>query len=193
MKNCTTCGAPLEDNAVFCGNCGSSLDSGAPQQPQFNQPQFNQPQQPQFGQPQQFGQPFNPNQGFQAGGAAVKQGSNKALIGIIAAVVAVGVIVLVLFLFVFKGDYKKDIIGTWVDTQDSSSTMTFEEGGKMSMKLMGIKVSGTYEISGSTLKIKYSVLGVSNQEEFKIDSMSSSSMTLKDTKKSNTIYKLKKQ
>ncbi|MBQ2581452.1 MAG: zinc-ribbon domain-containing protein [Ruminococcus sp.] len=192
MKNCTTCGAPLEDNAVFCGNCGSSLESRAPQQPQFNQPQFNQPQQPQFNQPQQFGQPFNPNQGF-GSGAAVKQGSNKALIGIIAAVVGIGIIVLVLFLFVFKSDYKKDIIGTWVDTTDSTSTMTFEEGGKMSMKLMGINVSGTYEISGSTLKMKYSVLGVTSEQEFKIDSMSSSNMTLKDTKKSNTIYKLKKK
>ena len=207
----------LDDNAVFCNQCGASFGSSSgagfqqPQQPQFNQPQqpqFNQPQQPQFNQPQQFGQPqqpqFNQPQQFGQpqpfgqpafqGGAAVKQGSNKTVFVIIGIAVAALVVGLILFLFVFKSDYKKDIIGTWVDETDSSSSMTFEEGGKMTMNLMGFKVSGTYEISGSTLTMKYSVMGVSNKEEFKIDKISGSEMTLKGTgSDSNTMYKLKKK
>lgn len=206
----------LDDNAVFCNQCGASFGSSSgagfqqPQQPQFNQPQqpqFNQPQQPQFNQPQQpqfnqpqfnqpqqpFGQPQFNQPGFQ-GGAAVKQGSNKTVFVIIGIAVAALVVGLILFLFVFKSDYKKDIIGTWVDETDSTSSMTFEEGGKMTMNLMGFKVSGTYEISGSTLTMKYSVMGVSNKEEFKIDKISGSEMTLKGTgSDSNTMYKLKKK
>ena len=33
-KNCPNCGNQVEDNAVFCGNCGTSISGGAaPQQP----------------------------------------------------------------------------------------------------------------------------------------------------------------
>ncbi len=38
MKNCPNCNAQMEDNAVFCPNCGFS----AAQQPQAQQPQYNQ-------------------------------------------------------------------------------------------------------------------------------------------------------
>ena len=60
MKNCVNCGAPLDDAAAVCNNCGSGQPQMAPQQPQggFVQPmapQMGQPMQPQmgYGQPQQ--------------------------------------------------------------------------------------------------------------------------------------------
>ena len=33
-KNCPSCGKEVEDNAVFCGNCGASMEAGAPVQAQ---------------------------------------------------------------------------------------------------------------------------------------------------------------
>ena len=202
----------LEDNAVFCGKCGASFANdaaaamggaqqpfGQPQQPQFNQPQqpfgqpqqpFGQPQQPQFNQPQQpFGQPqYQP--GFQ-GGAAVKQGSNKAIIFIIAGIVLAAVVGVLLYFFVFKGDYKKDIVGTWVDKTDAMTTMEFKEDGNFVMKHLLSQLKGTYEIDGSTLKLNIKGAGT---QEFKISSMNSKEMTLKGTgSDKNTMYKLKKK
>ena len=211
MKTCTKCGAMLEDNAVFCGKCGASFANdaaaamggaqqpfGQPQQPQFNQPQqpFGQPQQPfgqpQFNQPQQpFGQPqYQP--GFQ-GGAAVKQGSNKAIIFIIAGIVLAAVVGVLLYFFVFKGgNYSKDIVGTWVDKTDSSSTVTFESGDKLTMNLRGIKLSGTYKISGSELTMTYSFMGVSNTDTYEIVKLNGSTLRIKD-KKDNAISELTKK
>jgi hypothetical protein len=40
MKNCPRCNAQLEDNAVFCQNCGFSVAQQA--EPQAQQPQYNQ-------------------------------------------------------------------------------------------------------------------------------------------------------
>lgn len=195
----------LDDNAVFCNQCGASFGSSSgagfqqPQQPQFNQPQqpqFNQPQQPQFNQPQfnqpqqPFGQPQFNQPGFQ-GGAAVNQGSNKTVFVIIGIAVAALVVGLILFLFVFKGDYKKDIVGTWTDTTDAMTTMEFKEDGNFVMKHLLQQLKGTYEIDGSTLKLNIKNAGT---QEFKISSMNSKEMTLKGTgSDSNTMYKLKKK
>ena len=211
MKTCTKCGAMLEDNAVFCGKCGASFANdaaaamgGAQQpfgQPQFNQPQqpFGQPQQPQFNQPQQpFGQPQQPfgqpqyQPGFQ-GGAAVKQGSNKAIIFIIAGIVLAAVVGVLLYFFVFKGgNYSKDIIGTWVDKTDSTSTVTFESGDKLTMNLRGIKLSGTYKISGSELTMTYSFMGVSHTDTYEIVKLNGSTLRIKD-KKDSSISELTKK
>ncbi len=204
----------LEDNAVFCGKCGASFANdaaaamggaqqpfGQPQQPQFNQPQqpfgqpqqpFGQPQQPQFNQPQQpFGQPqYQP--GFQ-GGAAVKQGSNKAIIFIIAGIVLAAVVGVLLYFFVFKGgNYSKDIVGTWVDKTDSSSSITFESGDKLTMNLRGLKLSGTYKISGSELTMTYSFMGVSHTDNYEIVKLNGSTLRIKD-KKDNAISELTKK
>ena len=204
----------LEDNAVFCGKCGASFANdaaaamggaqqpfGQPQQPQFNQPQqpfgqpqqpFGQPQQPQFNQPQQpFGQPqYQP--GFQ-GGAAVKQGSNKAIIFIIAGIVLAAVVGVLLYFFVFKGgNYSKDIVGTWVDKTDSSSSITFESGDKLTMNLRGLKLSGTYKISGSELTMTYSFMGVSHTDNYEIVKPNGSTLRIKD-KKDNAISELTKK
>ncbi len=211
----------LEDNAVFCGKCGASFANdaaaamggaqqpfGQPQQPQFNQPQqpfgqpqqpfgqpqqpFGQPQQPQFNQPQQpFGQPqYQP--GFQ-GGAAVKQGSNKAIIFIIAGIVLAAVVGVLLYFFVFKGgNYSKDIVGTWVDKTDSSSSITFESGDKLTMNLRGLKLKGTYKISGSDLTMTYSFMGVSNTDNYEIVKLNGSTLRIKD-KKDNSISELTKK
>ena len=201
----------LEDNAVFCGKCGASFANdaaaamgGAQQpfgQPQFNQPQqpFGQPQQPQFNQPQQpFGQPQQPfgqpqyQPGFQ-GGAAVKQGSNKAVIFIILGIVLAAVVGVLLYFFVFKGgNYSKDIIGTWVDKTDSTSTVTFESGDKLTMNLRGIKLSGTYKISGSELTMTYSFIGVSHTDTYEIVKLNGSTLRIKD-KKDNSISELTKK
>ena len=214
MKTCTKCGAMLEDNAVFCGKCGASFANdaaaamggaqqpfGQPQQPQFNQPQqpFGQPQQPQFNQPQQpFGQPQQPfgqpqyQPGFQ-GGAAVKQGSNKAVIFIILGIVLAAVVGVLLYFFVFKGgNYSKDIIGTWVDKTDSTSTVTFESGDKLTMNLRGIKLSGTYKISGSELTMTYSFIGVSHTDTYEIVKLNGSTLRIKD-KKDSSISELTKK
>ena len=204
----------LEDNAVFCGKCGASFANdaaaamggaqqpfGQPQQPQFNQPQqpfgqpqqpFGQPQQPQFNQPQQpFGQPqYQP--GFQ-GGAAVKQGSNKAIIFIIAGIVLAAVVGVLLYFFVFKGgNYSKDIVGTWVDKTDSSSSITFEDGGTLKLVLRGLKLNGTYKISGSELTMTYSFMGVSNTDTYEIVKLNGSTLRIKD-KKDNAISELTKK
>lgn len=204
----------LEDNAVFCGKCGASFANnaaaamggaqqpfGQPQQPQFNQPQpqfnqpqqpFGQPQQPQFNQPQQpFGQPqYQP--GFQ-GGAAVKQGSNKAIIFIIAGIVLAAVVGVLLYFFVFKGgNYSKDIVGTWVDKTDSSSSITFEDGGTLKLVLRGLKLKGTYKISGSELTMTYSFMGVSNTDTYEIVKLNGSTLRIKD-KKDNAISELTKK
>ena len=40
MKNCPRCNAQMEDNAVFCQNCGFSVAQQA--EPQAQQPQYNQ-------------------------------------------------------------------------------------------------------------------------------------------------------
>ena len=209
----------LDDNAAFCSKCGATFapNGGAmggfqqpqqPQQPQFNQPQqpqFNQPQQPQFTQPQQFGQPqqpqFNQPQQFGQpqpfgqpafqGGTAVKQGNNKTVFVIVGIAVAALVVGLILFLFVFKGDYKKDIVGTWTDTTDAMTTMEFKDDGNFVMKHLLQQLKGTYEIDGSTLKLNIKGAGT---QEFKISSMNSKEMTLKGTgSDKNTMYKLKKK
>lgn len=39
MKNCPRCNAQMEDNAVFCQNCGFSVAQQA--EPQAQQPQYN--------------------------------------------------------------------------------------------------------------------------------------------------------
>ena len=207
MKTCSKCNAMLEDNAVFCGKCGASCTDAntvggfsqpqfsQPQQPQFSQPQFNQPQQPQFNQPQQpqFGQPQQFGQpGFQPAGAAVQKGSNKTAIIVIASVVVLAIVGVILFLFVFKGDYKKDIVGTWKDTVDSSTTITFNSDGTLSMKVSGLTVKGEYTISGSNLKLTYKLLGMSYNEEYTIQSISGGEMKQKD-KSDNKISILKKQ
>ena len=193
MKNCTKCGAVLEDNAMFCGKCGASfadqtVQSMGFQQPQFNQPQPQQPQfqqpQQQFNQPQPFGQPQYAQPGFQ-GGTGVKQGSNKALIFVIIGVVVAAIVCVILFLFVFKSDYKKDIIGTWVDKTDSTSSITFEDGGTLKMVLRGITLKGTYKISGKELTMTYSFMGVSNSETYEIVKLNGSTMRLKDKKDSS--------
>ena len=193
MKNCTKCGAVLEDNAMFCGKCGASfadqtVQSMGFQQPQFNQPQPQQPQfqqpQQQFNQPQPFGQPQYAQPGFQ-GGTGVKQGSNKALIFVIIGVVVAAIVCVILFLFVFKSDYKKDIVGTWVDKTDSTSSITFEDGGTLKMVLRGITLKGTYKISGKELTMTYSFMGVSNSETYEIVKLNGSTMRLKDKKDSS--------
>lgn len=46
---CKQCGAPLEDGAMFCANCGAKQE---PEQAQPAQPQYQQPVQPQYQQPQ---------------------------------------------------------------------------------------------------------------------------------------------
>ena len=193
MKNCTKCGAVLEDNAMFCGKCGASfadqtVQSMGFQQPQFNQPQPQQPQfqqpQQQFNQPQPFGQPQYAQPGFQ-GGTGVKQGSNKALIFVIIGVVVAAIVCVILFLFVFKSDYKKDIVGTWVDKTDSTSSITFEDGGTLKLVLRGLKLSGTYKISGSELTMTYSFMGVSNTDTYEIVKLNGSTMRLKDKKDSS--------
>ena len=64
MKNCTNCNTPIDDNAVFCHNCGTSqptVGSQQPQQPIGNQQPMGNPQQP-MGNPQQpMGNPQQPN------------------------------------------------------------------------------------------------------------------------------------
>ena len=192
----------LDDNAAFCSKCGATFapNGGAmggfqqpqqPQQPQFNQPQqFGQPQQP-FNQPQQFGQPQPFGQPAFQGGTAVKQGNNKTVFVIVGIAVAALVVGLILFLFVFKGDYKKDIVGTWTDTTDAMTTMEFKEDGNFVMKHLLQQLKGTYEIDGSTLKLNIKNAGT---QEFKISSMNSKEMTLKGTgSDKNTMYKLKKK
>lgn len=44
MKNCPNCNAQMEDNAVFCANCGCSFTAQQPQYQQApqGQPQYNQ-------------------------------------------------------------------------------------------------------------------------------------------------------
>ena len=182
----------LEDNAVFCGKCGASFANDAAAAMGGAQQPFGQPQQPQFNQPQQpFGQPqYQP--GFQ-GGAAVKQGSNKAIIFIIAGIVLAAVVGVLLYFFVFKGgNYSKDIVGTWVDKTDSSSSITFEDGGTLKLVLRGLKLKGTYKISGSELTMTYSFMGVSNTDTYEIVKLNGSTLRIKD-KKDNAISELTKK
>jgi uncharacterized protein (TIGR03066 family) len=181
----------LEDNAVFCGKCGASFANDAAAAMGGAQQPFGQPQQPQFNQPQQFGQPQPFGQPAFQGGTAVKQGNNKTVFVIVGIAVAALVVGLILFLFVFKGDYKKDIVGTWTDTTDAMTTMEFKEDGNFVMKHLLSQLKGTYEIDGSTLKLNIKGAGT---QEFKISSMNSKEMTLKGTgSDKNTMYKLKKK
>ncbi len=98
---CPNCGTQLEDNALFCGSCGTRMS--ADQQPQQAQPQYEQPQyqQPQYEQPQyqQYGQPQ-----YQQYGQPQAPKKNKTPIFIaIGAVAAVAVIALVLVLVLGGG------------------------------------------------------------------------------------------
>ena len=98
---------------------------------------------------------------------------------------------MILFLFVFKSDYKKDIVGSWVDTTDATTTMEFKDNGDFVMTHILYKYKGTYEIDGSTLKLSFTGGG---SKDFKISSMRSSEMTLQGTgSDSGTMYKLKKR
>ncbi len=47
MKNCNKCGKPVEDNLMFCGNCGTKVQPQQQQRFQQQQPQQQQPQQQQ--------------------------------------------------------------------------------------------------------------------------------------------------
>lgn len=114
MKNCVNCGAPLDDAAGVCNNCGSGQPQMAPQQPQmgqmgqpqggFVQPMMGQPmapQQPQmgYGQPQQnqFADQLK-DAGNQVS-AAVKKIDPKIIIGVAAGLVAIILIVFLTKLF----------------------------------------------------------------------------------------------
>lgn len=113
MKNCVNCGAPLDDAAAVCNNCGSGQPQMAPQQPQGGFVQPMAPQQPQMGQPMQpqmgYGQPQQAPQQNQfadqlkdAGSqvtAAVKKVNPKILIGVAAGIVVIILIVLLTKLF----------------------------------------------------------------------------------------------
>lgn len=92
MKNCSNCGAELQDEAKFCPACGAAQNVeqpagqqaqqpqyGAPQQPYYGQPQYGAPQQPYYGQPQQ---PYYAPQG------PVKPTSAMAIIGLISAILS---------------------------------------------------------------------------------------------------------
>ena len=75
MTFCPECGTKNEDNAAFCGNCGSTLQQEAPTQPQqppsqgYQQPQsgYQQPPQSGYQQPQSgYQQPMRPPGGSQS-------------------------------------------------------------------------------------------------------------------------------
>lgn len=61
MKQCSTCGNFVEDNAKFCNSCGQSITE--PMYNQSQQPNYSQPQQPSYNQPQQpnYNQQQQPN------------------------------------------------------------------------------------------------------------------------------------
>ena len=60
------------------------------------------------------------------------------------------------------------------------------------MKLSGYTFNGNYELSGSNLKMTYSIFGVSETEEYTIESISGGEMKLKD-KSDNKTSILKKK
>jgi len=63
--NCSKCGTPLAEGAVFCATCGTRVDEASAAQPQ-PQPQAQPQPQPQY-QPQYqtaYRQPRQPGQGF---------------------------------------------------------------------------------------------------------------------------------
>ncbi len=93
MKNCSNCGAELQDEAKFCPACGAAQNVEQPAGQQAQQPQYGAPQQPYYGQaqygaPQQqpyYGQPQQP---YYAPQAPVKPTSAMAIIGLITAILS---------------------------------------------------------------------------------------------------------
>ena len=161
MKNCTKCGSPQDDNALFCNKCGAALTNAViPPQPQFQQPQpqFQQLQQ-QFQQAPQFGAAPQMQGGYGQfpAGAPVQQAqgkSKKKLIIIICAVAAViAITLLVLFLFVFKSN-KELIVGTWQEIKsDGSGKYTrFYKNGTVDL-VVGRDTKASYSVDGNKLVI----------------------------------------
>jgi hypothetical protein len=72
-----------------------------------------------------------------------------------------------------------------VDKTDSTSSISFEDGGTLKMVLRGITLKGTYKISGKELTMTYSFMGVSNSETYEIVKLNGSTMRLKDKKDSS--------
>jgi len=149
MKNCTKCGSPQDDNAVFCNKCGAALTNAViPPQPQFQQlqQQFQQPQ-------QQFQQPQYAQAGI-PGGMGPSKGSKKTAI-IIFSVLAAAIVItlLILFLFVFKSN-KELIVGTWQEIKsDGSGKYTrFYKNGTVDLAV-GRDTKASYSVDGNKLVI----------------------------------------
>lgn len=93
MKNCSNCGAEMQDDVKFCPACGAAQNVEQPAGQQAQQPQYGAPQQPYYGQaqygaPQQqpyYGQPQQP---YYAPQAPVKPTSAMAIIGLITAILS---------------------------------------------------------------------------------------------------------
>lgn len=85
MKNCSNCGAELQDEAKFCPACGAAQNVEQPAGQQAQQPQYGAPQQPYYGQAQ-YGAPQQ--QPYYAPQAPVKPTSAMAIIGLISAILS---------------------------------------------------------------------------------------------------------
>lgn len=85
MKNCSNCGAELQDEAKFCPACGAAQNVEQPAGQQAQQPQYGAPQQPYYGQAQ-YGAPQQ--QPYYAPQAPVKPTSSMAIIGLISAILS---------------------------------------------------------------------------------------------------------
>ena len=91
-----------------------------------------------------------------------------------------------------KDDYANAIIGTWLDTSDNSTTMTFDKMYRSSMNVSGLKLTGTYELNGEVLKITYTFLGVTSTDTFKIKSLYDAEMIFADAQDESKMFLLKK-
>ena len=82
---------------------------------------------------------------------------------------------------------ENDLVGIWVDDEDSTIVWTFESGGKYEEDDEGDKTTGTWQLNGNTLKITATfeddIVGDDDDEIFEVSfsasvSISGSKMTL---------------
>lgn len=147
---CPKCGTQNPDGGAFCTNCGTPLQTAAPQQAppqQYNAPpaQYNAPQ-------QQYNAPAQYNAGYQTQVMAPKK-ANYKVIGIAAiAVVVVIAVIIVLLMVKGGGGGKNPLIGVWEFTDSGATmTLTFKTNGTVESDIDGDVSSVDYKVDGDQI------------------------------------------